>query len=326
MKFLSIKTVNLFTIVLSAVFFLSTIISIVASVQEENRISLEFEQLMADINEFNFNHSLTEEIEDQIGNEPQEALFDNGLDAFLFAYDNFINAQSYHVISRSTATNVVLSLTIETESKNIMIKYPNGDASYELITYEQGNQYGRTGSTYIFYHAEKNLVYLTTTTDVKKIGDDLVTTYHDRWEYDSVEMFLEEAGILPGQSIYDFNARSIAEVLYYNEVKVGGQVREYQTKIKVNPTLAGRPYAKVIRYMGAATQMPNLTKMYASAIIGANGVLKAMMFEDEFELKTIVPVLGEKTVKVKSNATYHFVTIGGEILEQRPDVSNAVAR
>ncbi|PKK95797.1 MAG: hypothetical protein CVV59_01870 [Tenericutes bacterium HGW-Tenericutes-4] len=330
MNFFTAKVFNLFTIALSAIFFLSAVMSIVTTVQNENRITLEFERMLAEIDAFNFNQSLNNS--NNTGSEEvvEGALFNNGADAFLHAYYNFIESDSYHVISRGSSTNTVatklLTIIVSTESKNVMIKYPNGDASYELISYEEGNTYDRTEAKFIYYHKQNNLVYMNETKNVRKVNGDLIATYSSSWKYDQVDIFLNEVGMLPGDNIYEFSKKAITEVTYYKETKVNNKIAEYQVQIKSNPTLAGKTYARVIKYIGNALELPYIRQMKTSAIIDGNGVLKALMFDDEFDVKTNIILLGEKIVKCKSNATYNFVTIGGEVLAPKPDVSNATAR
>lgn len=326
MQFFSAKVFNLFTIALSILFFLSVVVATVSSIQEENRIALEFEQMMSDIADFNYNHSLEDSSTVNIEEGDTEAMFDNGTDAFIHAYYNYINAPTYHVISKSNTTNSIIGIDIKTQSQNTMIKFEDGSALYELITYEEGNTYGRTDSKKIFYDATSNLVYLRETRDIRKSGEDFVAVYSKPWEYAGIEFFLNEAGFMPGESVYDFSKKAVIEETYYKEVKVNGVIKEYQTQIISNATLAGKPFAKVAKYLANAVELPVITQMKENLIINADGTIKALFLDDKFEVKTKVgPTV--MTVKCASQSTYYFMNIGKEPLAvEKPDVSNAVAR
>jgi len=327
MRIFSAKTFNWFTAVLSAIFFLSVCAATIVSIKEEGRIALEFEQMMDEIETFNYNQSLENYTGDEVTDGvTEEAMFSNGTEAFLYAYYNYTNAETFHVISRGTTINSVLGLNIRTQSKNIMIKYADGSASYELISYEEGNTYGRTCAKQIYYDKTTDRIYLRETTNIQNIDGDLVTAYSEAWIYDSVAFFIEEIGIMPGESIYDFSERAVIEEAYYKEVKVNGVVVEYQTQIISNPTLAGKPFARIANYIGNAVQMPVITQMKENAIISASGVLKGFTLNDKFEVKTKIPVIGVQNVKCESSASYQFITIGGEVLAPKPDVSNSYPR
>jgi len=327
MKIFTAKVFNVFTIALSALFFLSVAVTTISSINKENQIALEFERLLADIENYNYEHNRELDPQELEGAEAiNEAMFDNGTDAFLHAYYEYINAESYNVVSRGTTTNSVLGLNIETQSKNVMIKYTDGSASYELISYEPGNTYKRTSAINIYYDSQTNFVYMRSTNTVNKVNDDLIAVYNSEWEYDSVSYFVEEIGIMPGESPYDFSKRAVVEEAFYNEVKSGDTIKEYQTQIISNPTLAGGPFAKVANYIGNATRMPVITQMKANAIINADGTMKALELNDKFEVRTKVPVLGERNVLCEARAVYNFIQVGGELTIEKPDVSNAVRR
>ena len=328
MRVFSAKMFNMMTIALSAIFFLSIAVATISSIQEESRIALEFQQMLQDVNDYNYNHLLENTTNNDIDDSTtSEAMFTNGTDAFLYGYYNYINSPTYYVESQGISTNTVAGIvTITTLSKNVMIKFADGSACYELITYEQGNTYGRTSAKQIYYDKLSNLVYMRDTKDVKEINNDLISSYTRPWEYDSVEYFVEEIGIIPGESIYNFSKKAIIDETYYKEVKVNGVIKEYQTQIVSNATLAGKPFARVANYIGKATQMPVVTQMIENVIINADGTLKVLVLDDKYELKTKVPVLGEKTVYCASKSTYRFITLGGELPVSQPDVSNAHPR
>ena len=324
MNIFSAKFFNMVTVALSVIFFFSVFVSTVSSIQEEGRINLEFERMLADVETFNYRHSLKDSIE-EVGDSNQQAMFNNATDAFIHAYYDYANADTFHVISSGVTTNAILGLDIKTDSKNIMIKYADGSASYELVSYEPGNKYGRTTAIQIYFDSVTNLIYMRETTNVTKISGDLVTAYSAAWEYAGVDFFVKEIGIMPGESIYNFSKNAVVDELFYQEVKVGGAIREYHTLVKSNPTLAGRPFARVAKFIADAVEMPQITQMKTGAIIDANGRLKTLSFDDKFQVKT--RVLGTvQTVKCDSKATYNFITIDGEILEPKPDVSNSRPR
>jgi hypothetical protein len=324
MKFFSAKIFNIVTIALSVIFFLSVFVTTVASIQEEGRMALEFERMLENAETFNYKHSLevsAGEVGEEI--ELEEGMFNNATDAFIHAYYNYANAKTYHVVSSGVTTNSILGLSIITHSKNVMIKYEDGSAVYELISYEPGNKYGRTTSLQIYYDSPTQLVYMRETTNVKKVGDDLVTTYSTPWEYAGVDYFVTEIGIMPGESIYNFSKEAVINENYYKEIREDGVIKEYHIQVESNPKIAGAPFARVAKYIGDAIEMPTIDKMRTGAIIDGEGRLKVLSFNDEFTVKTKVAGITQ-TVKCKSNATYNFITIGGKVITPKPNVSNSI--
>jgi len=322
----SIKTINLVTLILSVFFFLFSAFSIIYTIKEEINLSFEFQQMMQDIENFNFQHNLSS-IYEQIDDEPkkEDLLFNNGLDAFLYAYNYFINANTYHAIAFGEAYNTIAGITLLTQTKSTMIKFSDGSSVFELMVYEEGNTFGRTNSQLLYYNSETGYVYTQQTTNVVKSGTDYIINYSNNWDYTLAEEFKENAGILPGYNMFDFNARSISGVTYYNETKINGVLREYQVQINANTYFSGRNYVKALKYMGASPELPVLKKLEVGVVLDKQGILKALKLSDEFNIKVVgIPIFNEGTVNCQTNSTYHFLTINGQINVEKPNVSNVV--
>jgi len=323
----SVKAINIVTLILSVFFFLFSTLSILFFIKEEMYLSLQFEQMMEEIENFNYQHNLSSIYEQIDDDEPteEELLFDNGLDAFLYAYDYFINASTYHAIAFGEAYNTIAGITLLTQTKSTMIKFSDGSGLFELLVYEEKNTFDRTNSQLLYYDSQTGYVYTQRTTNVIKSGADYIATYNNNWDYKLANEFLENVGILPGYNMFDFNKRSISGVTYYNETKVNGVLREYQVQINANTYFSGRNYVKALKYMGDSPELPALKKLEVGVVIDKNGVLKALKLSDEFNIKvTGIPVFNEGTVNCKTTSTYHFLTINGEVSVEKPNVSNVV--
>ena len=117
MRVFSAKMFNMMTIALSAIFFLSIAVATISSIQEESRIALEFQQMLQDVNDYNYNHLLENTTNNIDDSTTSEAMFTNGTDAFLYGYYNYINS-TYYVESQGISTNTVAGIvTITTLSK-----------------------------------------------------------------------------------------------------------------------------------------------------------------------------------------------------------------
>ncbi|MGD9901459.1 MAG: hypothetical protein AB7S44_02850 [Spirochaetales bacterium] len=326
MKIVTTKMVNVFTIFLTAIFALSTLVATISSIYEDSQITLEFEQMMQDVNEFNYNHAISIYDPATVDEETDstEQLFYNAADTFVTSYNNTFYADSYYVISRGTSFNTVktLGIEIQTYSQNIMIKYLDGSAIYELISYEPGNKYGRTIAKQIYYNSATNLVYIRTTENVVRSGNDLITTYTsaNTWVYDTIDYFQEAVGIFPGQPIYDYSISAVIEQSFFKAIKVNGVVTEYQAQVLNNPAMAGKNYRKVIKYMADSSTIPTISQMKASAIVGADGSLITLTLSDKYVVK--VKVVGD--VYCDSTASYYIMPAGDQISFAKPDTTGAV--
>jgi|LGVF01.2.fsa_nt_gb hypothetical protein len=324
MRKYSTKLVNIFTIALASIFFLSVLVATVAGIEEDARIALEFEQLMDQVDQFNYDHGL--EIVPQADTGPVEALFENGTDAFLHAYyEEYINKESYHVVtkgtSKSVATAVGIKITMFTESQNTMIKFKDGSAIYELLTYEEGNANDRNGSKFFYYESETNIIYLQESDIVYKDGDELIGEYDENnWYYADIQFFKDTLGILPGESIYAFSERAVEKEIYYKEEKENGKVIEYRTIVESNTVLAAKAYQKVIKFIGDAVGTPQVTEMITTAVIGGDGKLKTLTMADKFSL--VVDMFGGVDVDIDSTSIYYFISIGEDITFERPIIED----
>ena len=210
-----------------------------------------------------------------------------------------------------------------TQSQNNMIKYKDGSAIYQLISYEPGGKYKRSSSTYIYYNKPNETIYLRETDSVSKVGGELIPNYKTSWIFDSVDYFENLLGMTPGKSIYDFSKDAVLQESFAEiPDERTGKLAYYKTEIKTNPAWAGGPYLNVIKYIGQA-KTASIQTMKETAKISPTGELLELRMQDEFTVTTEIFLIGEKEVKCTSDSVYDFVSVGEDVLFERPDVSDA---
>lgn len=335
MKKISANTLNKFISMIFIVFFMSVSVTTVFTISEYTESQLAFQELLESTDEYNYNHELEATIDDaELSN--VEDMFDNGVDAFLYAYYNYINAESYYVVTKGWMDCSIpsLGIKIKTSSCNTMIKYLDGSAIYELISYESPEtDYGRTSAKFIYYNKAEGNVYMTTTTSVKEEANgDLIPTYSEGWRYSSEQLFREIVGIMPGETIYEFatctedpfvfNNKMVSEEKFIACKNNSGETDSYIIETSAVPAKAGGPYKKVIEFIGNTVGDPVINEMTEFSTVDKEGNLIGLTLKDKFDIVIRKGILLD--VQCATNSNYNFLSIGGEIDYPLPDVSNAV--
>ena len=333
----NIRTVNIVTIMVAALFFLSTLLVGYSEATYHNSFMANYNNL---IQEFNFINSQAENGPEVEVNEDSR-LFETPVSAFLSAYyDSYINAESYHVVSYGVTTfetiNLPIKVTIVTQTKNRMIKYRDGSTIYELIMFEPGNTYGRTGARIIFYSTEFDMVFIIMTGTVRSHRGDLIPDYSgSKWYFVTPEEFVEIAGIVPGESVYNFRTkepnntfRVNVEATYYRETidRRTGDIREYAVEVDARRSLhlAGTSYRRVIKFIAETPGYPTIEKMTAGARINSEGEITHLLIQDTYTIETFVSNFNiSMRIRAINSAVYQFIQIGGEIEYEAPYIVEA---
>ena len=330
MKKIKADVINKLIATTAVLFFLSSILTIMVEADERNVFHATYQQLLSDINQVN-----QRDEEDDTERDEQQMAYQNGVEAFLSGYyDGFVDKDSYHVetFGKSYYTASISGhkvATIETYVYTKMIKFDDGNAVYELISYDENSSYNRTIAQYIYYEKFTDTVYRRDSTDVTKQGDRLTANYDESegWLMQEADEFVAEIGVLPGSNIFEFSENNLTEESH--RVSSGN----HDVVLNADPRSAAQKYRRFINFFSGSSTMPTVSKLGIRARVNEEGELKIFRLDEEYRMtmefstrsaledylgKNLSSVIGtifspKVNIKAESNIAYNFIQLGGEI-------------
>lgn len=331
LKKIKVSVINKLIAATALLFFLSSILAIMVEGEQRNVFHATYQQLLNDVNQINQRESDDDSVDNNI--EKNEK---NGLETFLTAYyDGYIEKDTYHVETFGKAYYDVYYgnsrvVTIKVYVYTKMIKFEDGSAVYELISYEEGDEYGRTVAQYIHYDEFKETIHRRDTKDVVKHDNRLTANYNDSegWLMQEADDFIKEIGVLPGESVFNFSESNLTET-YYREDAAG----YHDIKFDADPRSAAQDYRKVIGFFSNSSNTPTVTQLGVRTRVDEEGMLDILKLDEAYRLTLKFPTaaalrdfLGkgassmvgrifspELRIEVESSIEYNFIQLGGNI-------------
>lgn len=220
----------------------------------------------------------------------ESSIFDSGIDAFLFAWNNYLNAKSF------TITGFVESLAQPSVAGDYIVHSSMRAAKWEDgYTFQELNQYQKQGSKTLIdmdggkqsYSNDKERYERKSTSGIGLNDDGTVSA-----NYTSQFKRVSDKDYTPVTPIcYIINYETINVCTYFKTSRLSnGKIKNYEVELILNPTTSVKGYDETIKKGGNLDRTPVFSSVVISAILDKEGNFETVRVHEKYTLKKTISV------------------------------------
>lgn len=235
-----------------------------------------------------------------ISNEKESAMFKNGTEAIIYAFDKFFSYKTYESQSSGRVTAQAAGQNVEVVTSIRNARFADGAEFDEVVRKETKTNFGQTDAVQIVY--KNNKKYTRKGSNIREQAG--------RWIADFNSSFEDVTQSITEQQFYVVNEETVRTCRDYSFTRTeDGKIEYYKVSAILDPVKATYGYAKNMQEEGG-TSFPEFSRLEISCIIGRDGHLLSYNVLEKMTLskKIVIDITTTMTMETTTIILSHDKT------------------
>ena len=233
-------------------------------------------------------------------NEKEAAKFKNGIEAVIYAFDQFFNYKSYESEGSGRVTAEAAGQNVEVVTSIRNARFESGTEFDEVVRKETKTNFGQTDAVQIVYKNNKKY---------SRKGSNIRSS-SGRWVADFNSTFEDVTQSITKQQFYVVNEETVRTCRDYSFTRTNdGKIEYYKAIVILDPVKSTYGHAKNMQEEGG-TSFPEFSKLEISCIIDRDGHLLSYTVLEKMTLtkKIVIDITTTMTMETTTIILSHNKT------------------